>query len=316
MTRTIFIAAALALGVMPSSVSAQVQSIRTYVSITGSDSNPCSLTQPCRHFQAAVNATSAGGEVDALEPGGYGSFSIEQAVTIEGQGWSYVAPPNGSSAITVEAGSGNVIIHGVSLNGAGTTNSTGIFVDAGNANLEVLNCLFNNFYNGILVEPPNGSTGVLIKDTTVLNSSNAGIYFSPTGTGTVSGILDHVTADLNAYGMYFDTSHGPGAMELTINDSHVANINSNGSAQGIVLIGGVFLQAAIKNTTIRNDGNGDLVISGNGPDLRLFHNEIETVAIDANASTTFFFSDGTNDIDSVLVGGSSAGGVFHAQSPQ
>jgi hypothetical protein len=41
--------------------------IRTYVSVSGSDSNPCSLTAPCRHFQAAVNATSAGGEVDALE---------------------------------------------------------------------------------------------------------------------------------------------------------------------------------------------------------------------------------------------------------
>src|ERR1700722_12060832 len=131
----ITLAIAAVLAVTLPAVSAQARgAIRTYVSITGSDSNPCSLTQPCRHFQAAVNATSAGGEVDALEPGGYGSFSIEQAVTIEGQGWSYVAPPNGSSAITVEAGSGNVIIHGVSLNGAGTTNSTGIFVDAGNAN--------------------------------------------------------------------------------------------------------------------------------------------------------------------------------------
>jgi len=166
---------------------------------------------------------------------------------------------------------------------------------------------FDGFENSTVVSGENNRTH---------GAANHIIYFSPTGTGTVSGILDHVTADLNAYGMYFDTSHGPGAMELTINDSHVANINSNGSAQGIVLIGGVFLQATIKNTTIRNDGNGDLVISGNGPDLRLFHNEIETVAIDANASTTFFFSDGTNDIDSVLVGGSSAGGVFHAQNPQ
>ena len=72
---------------------AQAQAPRTFVSAAGSDSNPCSFAAPCRHFQAAVNATSAGGEVDALDPAGYGPITISQAITIEGQGWSYIAPP-------------------------------------------------------------------------------------------------------------------------------------------------------------------------------------------------------------------------------
>ena len=93
MSRSIFITAALALAVTLPAVSAQAQAPRTFVSAAGSDSNPCSFAAPCRHFQAAVNATSAGGEVDALDPAGYGPIIITQAITIEGQGWSYIAPP-------------------------------------------------------------------------------------------------------------------------------------------------------------------------------------------------------------------------------
>ena len=104
MTRiNIVIAAGLALAVTLPVVSAQAQSIRTFVSTAGSDSNPCTITQPCRHFQAAVNATAVGGEVDALDAGAYGSFTISQAITIEGQGWSYIAPPTGGNGITINA---------------------------------------------------------------------------------------------------------------------------------------------------------------------------------------------------------------------
>ena len=115
--------AASLVAVLPA-VSAQAQAPRTFVSAAGSDSNPCSFAAPCRHFQAAVNATSAGGEVDALDPAGYGPIIISQAVTIEGQGWSYIAPPNNGIAITINAASGKVAIHGVSLNGAGITGNT------------------------------------------------------------------------------------------------------------------------------------------------------------------------------------------------
>jgi hypothetical protein len=106
-------AAALALAVTLPVVSAQAQSIRTFVSTAGSDNPSCSITSPCRHFSAAVAATAAGGEVDALDPGAYGSFSISHAITIEGQGWSYVAPPSGGAAITITAGASDKInIHG------------------------------------------------------------------------------------------------------------------------------------------------------------------------------------------------------------
>src|SRR5258707_15510345 len=103
--------AAVLFAVLPV-VQAQAQAIRTFVSVAGDDSNPCTITQPCRHFQAAVNATAIGGEVDALDPGAYGSFPISQAITIQGQGWAYLATAAGGIGILLRAVSGKTYIHG------------------------------------------------------------------------------------------------------------------------------------------------------------------------------------------------------------
>src|SRR5258708_9463409 len=144
MTRTTFVAAALALAVTLPAVSAQPQSIGPSASVAGSDSSPGSLVARCRHFSAAVAATAVGGEVDALDPGAYGSFTISQAITIEGQGWSYVAPPSGGAAITINAGSGRVAIHGVLLNGAGIAGSTNGIVFNSGKSLTVEDCVVRN----------------------------------------------------------------------------------------------------------------------------------------------------------------------------
>jgi hypothetical protein len=57
--KSIIAAAALALAAILPAVPANAQSNRTYVSAGGSDSNPCSITEPCRHFQAAVDGDVA-----------------------------------------------------------------------------------------------------------------------------------------------------------------------------------------------------------------------------------------------------------------
>ena len=55
---------------------------RAFVSTTGNDANPCSLVAPCRSFQAAINTVTAGGEVIAVDSGGYGSFTVDKSVTV------------------------------------------------------------------------------------------------------------------------------------------------------------------------------------------------------------------------------------------
>src|SRR5213075_2395546 len=63
---------------------AQAQASRTWVSGVGDDANPCSRTAPCKTFAGAISKTAEGGEIDALDPGGFGGVTITKAITIEG----------------------------------------------------------------------------------------------------------------------------------------------------------------------------------------------------------------------------------------
>ncbi len=61
-------------------------STRTWVSGVGDDANPCSGTAPCKTFVGAISKTSTGGQIDALDPGGYGAVTIIKSITIDGGG--------------------------------------------------------------------------------------------------------------------------------------------------------------------------------------------------------------------------------------
>src|SRR5258708_13129310 len=107
---------------------------------------------------------------------------MSQAITIEGQGWSYVASPSNGNAITINAGAGdNIKIHGVSLNGVGTTSSNGIVFNAGGS-LTVTDCVAQNFNgtattgNGILIQPTSGTISFTITNTIVSNNRFTAIY--------------------------------------------------------------------------------------------------------------------------------------------
>jgi hypothetical protein len=50
----------------------------------GDDVNPCSRTAPCKTWAGALSKTAEGGEIDALDPGGFGGVTITKAMTLEG----------------------------------------------------------------------------------------------------------------------------------------------------------------------------------------------------------------------------------------
>jgi hypothetical protein len=45
-----------------------------------------SVHKPNCTFAGAISKTAAGGEIDALDPGGYGTVTITKAITIDGGG--------------------------------------------------------------------------------------------------------------------------------------------------------------------------------------------------------------------------------------
>jgi hypothetical protein len=54
----------------------------TFVSGKGTDSGACPVTAPCRSFAFALTQTAAGGEIDVLDPAGYGTLTIAKPISI------------------------------------------------------------------------------------------------------------------------------------------------------------------------------------------------------------------------------------------
>ena len=100
---------------------AHAQATRTWVSGVGDDANPCSRTAPCKTFAGAISKTATGGEINALDPGGYGTVTITKAITIDGGGTFASILSSGTNGINVSAAATDVVnIRNISIDGAGT----------------------------------------------------------------------------------------------------------------------------------------------------------------------------------------------------
>ena len=77
-----------AVGLILSAAPASAQATRTFVSGVGNDADPCSRTAPCRTFAGAIVKTFINGEINCLDPGGYGAVNITKSITIDCTGRS------------------------------------------------------------------------------------------------------------------------------------------------------------------------------------------------------------------------------------
>jgi hypothetical protein len=263
MTRTIIIAAALALAVTLPITPAHALVARTFVSAAGSDSNNCAnVATPCRHLATAYAATAANGEIYVLDPANYGSLTITGPVSIEGHGWASIAPVSGSAAITINASTGDKInVIGVVLDGAAVSNSTGIQFNSGGT-LTVRDSVIRNFTrNGIFFEPNSSTTSqLLVSSTLVSDNGGDGIFIDPTGTGTTQGVLNRVEITNNQLnGLHFQNSTQ--TVSFTVSDSIIANNAFDGIG---VLSGGGTTSIMVRNSTSANNGTDGLAEFGGG----------------------------------------------------
>jgi hypothetical protein len=114
----IAIAAAAAAGF---AAPAGAQAMRTWVSGVGDDANPCSRTAPCKTFAGAMSKTADNGEINCLDPGGFGTVTITKSLAIlcDGMGGGVMA--TGTNGIVVNAADDDrVLLSGLDINGGGT----------------------------------------------------------------------------------------------------------------------------------------------------------------------------------------------------
>ena len=174
--------------------------IRTFVASTGSDANPCSRVAPCRTFGAALAQTASGGEIVALDSGGYGAVTISQAVTIvAAPGIQASISPSSGTAITVNAGPSDVVVlRNLYLNAQGA--DYGVLYQAAAA-LHIENLVINGFTaRGIFMDLATAAD-LYVADTIIRNNGTSGIFLvSDSGTANVS--IVRARLENNAYGLY------------------------------------------------------------------------------------------------------------------
>ena len=145
------------------------QAARTWVSGVGDDANPCSRTAPCKTFAGAISKTATGGEIDALDPGGFGTVTISKSITIDGTGVLAGILAAGTNGITINAKEASNLIsvrlRGLSINGTGS-GLNGINVIAADK-VVIEDCIIDGFTaNGLNV----AAGKVFVKNTTIRNN--------------------------------------------------------------------------------------------------------------------------------------------------
>lgn len=215
---------------------------RTYVSGSGSDSNPCTATKPCASFQAALALTVAGGEIFVLNSANYGAVTINKAVTITSEGAVAGVLATSGAGITISAGASDVVnLRGLGVDGA-NSGSTGIQFNSGKS-LTIQKSFVRNFTGSGVSFAPSASATLFVSDTAVTNNATNGILVS-SSSSAVNGALAHVNASGNGVGIL---ASGAG-VSLAITDT-VANNNSYG-------FGATSSAVVVRNSTASNNSVG------------------------------------------------------------
>src|ERR1043166_6714381 len=217
----------------------QAQATRTWVSGVGDDANPCSRTAPCKTFAGAISKTAPGGEINVLDPGGFGGVTITKAISIISDHIEAGVLVSGTNAIIVNVpnATDKVLLEGLDIEGLGT-GLNGVKV-TGAGKTTIRKCSIRNFsQNGVDLEGT-ASARVLIEDCLIISNGNAtagtGGGFNMQGAGGAlnSAFIKNSLLDNNAA---FATKVSGGSTLVLIGSTLIGSgtgINATGGASVI-----------------------------------------------------------------------------------
>jgi hypothetical protein len=254
--------------------SAQAQASRTWVSGVGDDVNPCSRTAPCKTWAGAISKTAACGEIDALDPAGFGAVTITKSITLDGTGTLASILASLTTGIIINAQNTDVItIRGLSING----NCTGIrginILQAKTVNVE--DCVIFRFAGDGITATDSDGLQLNVRNSVIRDNTGDGIGASSTATqvkgslvnssfnGNGNGLHAKINSRISAENCSFSGNTGNGVLADggtgvgNISNSLIANNGTNGvngGSGGVVRINGCDIHA--------NNGSGALVSAG------------------------------------------------------
>jgi len=272
--------------------SAQAQATRTWVSGVGDDANPCSRTAPCKTFAGAISKTAAKGEINCLDPGGFGTLNITKSITVNCENTlggvlsagvtGFIVNVAATDAVTLKGldiegtgtgtngiriiGGGQVHIHKVQIR-----NVTTACIDVANTALAVEVYISESYMsecagNGIVTNPGAVNSVVMIHNVRVENSGQ-GITFNRVNAGTTKASVSESTVTGNGNNG-ITTSASVGSIDLMLQKNVITfnggNGVSNNGGGSVTRIGGSVV-----------NGNGTAVANAGGTFQSYKDNQID-----------------------------------------
>ena len=259
---------------------ASAQATRTWISGVGDDANPCSRTAPCKTFGGAISKTAGGGEIDCLDPGGFGGVTITKSITLDcgggigGQVGSILVA--GTNGITINDSTGTAIvkIRNLTIDGiqkAGTPGLSGIKFLSGAALIVEHVGIFGfggtPSNNGGVDFEPSATASLEMNDVEVQYGLGDGVLIKPASTGIATATLNRVTSINNAgSGLRVDTVNSTGSGFAA---AYVDNSSFSDNAAGITANapGALVASAQVHNTLLAHNTYFGAVTSGAGTKL-------------------------------------------------
>lgn len=294
--KALFIAPLAAICILTANADpANAQASRTWVSGVGDDVNPCSRTAPCKTFAGAISKTAAEGEINCLDPGGFGAVTITKSITIDCNGTYGSILASATNGVNINGANILVVLRNLSISG-NFTGLVGINFISG-LSLELDNVTVYRFNSGNasgIRFAPNTANAILRVNNSLFSingispSTGGGIVVAPAG-GNAIVVINNTKFENNSVGI--NATSTSGAITMTVQDSSIGNsrgfgINATaGSPINLLVdrtgisnsIGGIGLNASGGNAFVRVNnsiitGNSTGVAASGGATLRSYKN--------------------------------------------
>jgi hypothetical protein len=239
---------------------ASAQATRTWVSGVGDDVNPCSRTAPCKTFAGAISKTATNGEINCLDPAGYGAVTVTKSITIDCEDTQGSILSAGTNGVIVNITAGTDTkkafkLRGVSINGAGTGINGIRVLSALQIDLDEV-VIQGVTQHGISFENTSGTTKASLSAVTINNNVGNGVNAFIIGGSLTLGITNSRLLN-NATGL--NLSNGTKAT--------IVNSSVTGNTTGVLAFNAEMAVMACDishNTTGVNASTGGVIrITGN-----------------------------------------------------
>lgn len=263
------------------SAPAHAQASRTWVSGVGDDANPCSRTAPCKTFAGAISKTAAGGEINCLDPGGFGAVTITKSITIDCHEIFGSVLVSGTNGINIAANGGNVTLRNLNLNGLVANGLKGVSITTA-ANVWIEDCAIFGFAQQAIADTRSTAGSLTITNTVARNNGIAGLGVGTTG-GTLKLTMDNFRAFNNGIGAAIAVNANVSVKRSNLSNNTNAGLENDGAT------------ISVDDTVISNNGTG--VLNQSSGITRISNNDImhNTTGINNASGTVFTYGNNRND---------------------